>query len=122
MIDVLAAAIGIDSHGKFTRAGITAGTLRHAVARERQADYIGLYVMARAGFNVDVAPQLWRRVGALTPRESKAMPTHPAPPERMAAMALAVAEIKAKQAAGLPLVPDPATIARLGRDTPPATN
>jgi len=122
MMDVLAAAVGIDSHGKFTRAGIAAGTLRHAVARERQADYIGLYLMARAGFNVDVAPQLWRRVAALTPRESKAMPTHPAPPERMAAMARAVAEIKAKEAAGLPLVPDPATIARLGLDAPPATN
>jgi len=120
MMDVLAAAVGIDSHGKFTRAGVAAGTLRHSVGRERQADYIGLYVMARAGYNVDVAPQLWRRMAALTPRESKAMPTHPAPPERLAAMERAVAEIKAKQAAGLPLVPDPATIARLGLDTPPA--
>lgn len=120
MMDVLADAIGVDSHGRFTRAGIQAGTLRHSVGRERQADYIGLYVMARAGFNVDVAPQLWRRMAALMPRESKVMPTHPAPPERLAALERAVAEIKAKQASGRPLLPDQATIARLGLDTPTA--
>ena len=48
------------------------------------------------------------------------MPTHPAPPERMAAMERTVAEIKAKQASGQPLVPDQATLARLGQDTAPA--
>ena len=120
MMDVLAAAVGIDSHGKFTR-GRHGGDAGRAVGRERQADYIGLYVMARAGYNVDVAPQLWRRMAALMPRESKVMPTQSAA-ERLAAMERAVAEIKAKQAAGLPLVPDPATIARLGLDTPPAPN
>jgi len=122
MMDIIAEASGIDTKGKFTRAGAEAGSLRHSVARERQADYVGLYVMARAGFNIDVAPQLWRRMAALMPRQSKksAMPTHPAPPERILAMEQTVAEIKAKEASGQPLVPDQATLARLGQDTPPA--
>jgi hypothetical protein len=127
MMDILAEVSGIDSKGKFTRAGAQAGSLRHSVARERQADYVGLYVMARAGFNIEVAPQLWRRMAALMPRQSKkgAMPTHPAPPDRIVAMERTVAEIRAKQASGQPLVPDQATLARLGQDTAPmpvATN
>jgi hypothetical protein len=127
MMDIIAEASGLDTKGRFTRAGAEAGSLRHSVARERQADYVSLYVMARAGFNIDVAPQLWRRMAALMPRQSKksAMPTHPAPPERILAMAQTVAEIKAKQASGQPLVPDQATLARLGQDTAPmpvATN
>jgi beta-barrel assembly-enhancing protease len=120
MLDLIAAAGGVDTEGKFTKAGIEAGTRRHSAARERQADYVGLYVMARAGFDIDVAPQLWRRMAALMPRQSKALPTHPAPPERLAAMERTVAEIKAKQASGQPLVPDSATLARLGQDTPAA--
>ena len=120
MLDLIAAAGGVDTEGKFMKAGIEAGTRRHSAARERQADYVGLYVMARAGFDIDVAPQLWRRMAALMPRQSKALPTHPAPPERLAAMERTVAEIKAKQASGQPLVPDSATLARLGQDTPAA--
>jgi len=121
MLDVLAGVVGVDSQGKFTRAGVEAGARRHSVGRERQADYVGLYVMARAGFKIEVAPQLWRRMAALIPRSSKAS-THPAPPERIAAMEQTVAEIRAKQAAGQPLVPDAATLARLGRDAPAAVN
>ncbi len=120
MLDAIAAASGIDTQGKFTRAGVEAGSRRHSVGRERQADYVGLYVMASAGFDIEVAPQLWRRMAALMPRQSKkAMPTHPAPPERIAAMERTVAEIKAKQASGQPLVPDQATLARLGMDSAP---
>jgi predicted Zn-dependent protease len=84
MLDLIAAAGGVDTAGKFTKAGIEAGTRRHSAARERQADYVGLYVMASAGFDIDVAPQLWRRMAALMPRQSKLLPTHPAPPERLA--------------------------------------
>jgi peptidase M48-like protein/PDZ domain-containing protein len=120
MLDLLAAAGGVNTHGKFTNAGIEAGWRRHSVARERQADYVGLYVMARAGFNIDVAAQLWRRMAALMPHKAQVMPTHPTPPERILAMEKTVAEIKAKQAAGQPLVPDEATIARLGQDDKPA--
>jgi len=118
VLDIIAGANGVDTQGKFTRAGIEAGTRRHSMARERQADYVGLYVMARAGFDIDVAPQLWRRMAALMPRSTKPLPTHPAPPERIGAMERTVAEIKAKQASGQPLVPDQTTLARLGQDGP----
>jgi predicted Zn-dependent protease len=120
MMDILAEVSGIDSKGKFTRAGAQAGSLRHSVARERQADYVGLYVMARAGFNIEVAPQLWRRMAALMPRQSKkgAMPTHPAPPDRIVAMERTVTEIRPRRRAAsrwCPIRPRSPASARIRR-------
>ncbi len=116
-------AIAGDTEGTYMRHGITAGSRRNSVAHELQADYIGLYVMARAGYDIGVAAPLWRRMAAHMPDEADPLPTHPAPPLRIAAIERTVAEIRAKQASGAPLVPDAATVARLGREpAQPATN
>jgi Zn-dependent protease with chaperone function len=113
-------AIAGDAEGTYMRSGIAAGSRRNSVAHELQADYIGLYVMARAGYDIGVAGPLWRRMAEYMPDEVSAMPTHPAPPARIAAIERTVAEIRAKQASGAPLVPDAATVARLGREPAPS--
>jgi hypothetical protein len=116
-------AIAGDDDGTYMRRGIAAGLRRNSVAHELQADYVGLYVMARSGYDIGVAGPLWRRMAEYMPDEVSAMPTHPAPPARIAAIERTVAEIRAKQASGAPLVPDAATVARLGREpVQPATN
>jgi hypothetical protein len=116
-------AIAGDDDGTYMRSGIAAGSRRNSVAHELQADYVGLYVMARAGYDIGVAGPLWRRMAEYMPDEVSAMPTHPAPPARIAAIERTVAEIRAKQASGAPLVPDAATIARLGKEpAQPVTN
>ena len=116
-------AIAGDDDGTYMRRGITAGSRRNSVAHELQADYVGLYVLARSGYDVGVAGPLWRRMAEYMPDEVSGIPTHPAPPARIAAIERTVAEIRAKQASGAPLVPDSATIARLGREpAQPATN
>jgi hypothetical protein len=116
-------AIAGDEDGTYMRSGIAAGSRRNSVAHELQADYVGLYVMARSGYDIGVAGPLWRRMAEYMPDEASAMPTHPAPPARIAAIERTVAEIRAKQASGAPLVPDAATIARLGQgQAEPATN
>lgn len=116
-------AIAGDTEGTYMRRGIAAGSRRNSVANELQADYIGLYVMARAGYDIGVAAPLWRRMAEYMPDETSPMPTHPAPPARIAAIERTVAEIRAKQASGAPLVPDAATVARLGKEpAQPATN
>jgi len=123
VMDAIAGAGGVDTQGNFTRYGIEAGSRRNSVAHELQADYIGLYVMALAGYDIAVAAPLWRRMAAYMPGEVGPMPTHPAPPERIAALERAAAEIRAKRAGGLPLTPDAAAVARLGRDSgPPAAD
>ena len=75
---------------------------------EAEADYVGLYIMARAGGDIDNAPQFWRRMATLSPAaiQSSHMSTHPATPERFVALEETVKEIKTKQAAGKPLEPN----------------
>lgn len=75
---------------------------------EAEADYVGLYIMAQAGGDIDNAPQFWRRMASLSPAaiQSSHMATHPATPERFVALEETVKEIKAKKAAGKPLVPN----------------
>ncbi len=75
---------------------------------EAEADYVGLYIMAQAGGDIDNAPQFWRRMATLSPAaiQSSHTATHPATPERFVALEETVKEIKAKKAAGKPLIPN----------------
>ena len=76
---------------------------------EAEADYVGLYMMARAGLPIDDAPRFWRRMGAANPSaigNRSHTASHPSTAERMLALDKAVLEIKEKQAKGLPLVPE----------------
>ncbi|MBU3657911.1 MAG: PDZ domain-containing protein [Rhodocyclaceae bacterium] len=75
---------------------------------EAEADYVGLYIMAQAGGDIDNAPQFWRRMATLSPGsiQSSHTATHPATPERFVALEETVKEIKAKKAAGKPLQPN----------------
>jgi beta-barrel assembly-enhancing protease len=75
---------------------------------EAEADYVGLYMMARAGLPIDGAPQFWRRMGAAYPVSNQAAfgASHPSDADRMLAMEATVREIKRKIAAGSPLMPE----------------
>jgi predicted Zn-dependent protease len=74
---------------------------------ESEADYVGLYVVARAGMPIDNAPRFWRRMGSqVAPGAISHGTTHPPTAQRFVALEAAVAEIKAKQAAGQPLLPN----------------
>jgi hypothetical protein len=74
---------------------------------EREADYVGLYLMARAGYPIDDAPNLWRKFALSNPRsiEANALSSHPSYPERFVLLDRTVHEIKAKQASAQPLLP-----------------
>lgn len=73
---------------------------------EEEADYLALYLMARAGFSVDAAPGFWDRYGRAMGPSFLSDGTHPGRGARMRAAEAAIAEIRAKQRAGAPLVPD----------------
>jgi hypothetical protein len=80
--------------------------------RERDADYLGVYLAAAAGYRYDEMPGMWRRMAAIHPAsiEGSQMKTHPAAPERFLALDRAVEEIKAKTARSEPLRPDMASL------------
>ncbi len=73
---------------------------------EAEADYVGLYLMARAGYAITEAPRFWRRIAANFPASIGAAATHPATAYRYLVMQKTVREINAKIAAGLPLTPN----------------
>ncbi len=75
--------------------------------READADYVGLYFLARGGYEIERAPHFWRRIAAAFPRTIESSAGHPVMPYRFVALRKATEEIRAKQAAGLPLIPRP---------------
>jgi hypothetical protein len=76
----------------------------HMVA-EKEADYVGLYLTARAGYDISRAPEFYRRVPAIAGDLGL---THPDNAERAAALTATRDEILAKRQRGEPLVPNPA--------------
>ena len=77
-------------------------------SRERAADYIGVYLAARAGYDPAAAADFVRRLAAEHPEliSERASPAHPGTPGRVAALDRAVAEIREKQRRGAPLFPE----------------
>lgn len=103
ILDIIAAAYGVNTQGAFGNAAAAA----YSQDFEAEADYVGLYMMARAGLDFEQAPKFWRRMAAAHPATIRSNHTasHPATPHRFVALEEAVKEIKAKQASGMPLLP-----------------
>ena len=72
---------------------------------ERQADRVGLYLAARAGFDTSIAPAFWRRFGAFDWRVRYPQWGHPSAEARARALEEVQAEIIARRTSGQPLVP-----------------
>ena len=88
----------------------TSATVAASVPRrslEAQADYVGAYIMARAGYDLQPIKQFWRRVESLRSRENipETDVTHPTTAERLAAFDVTLKEIEAKRDRGELLQP-----------------
>jgi hypothetical protein len=78
----------------------------HGQEDEAAADYLGVYLAARAGFAMDKMTLLMRSLSALEPQSAPAADeAHPLIVWRYLAIDRAIREIAAKQTAGLPLIP-----------------
>ena len=104
LFDILAAGFGVNTQGAFGRMS----SLAYSQSFEGEADYVGLYMTVLAGYEIENAPNFWRRMGVMHPGSIRTnfSATHPSAPERFVALEQSVKEIRAKQAQGLPLVPD----------------
>ncbi len=90
-----------------TTLALTFGGNGSVVPVEEQADYVGLYLMARAGYDINAAPELWRRLAATAMPEAITHATdHPPFPVRVVMLTREISEIRAKEARGLPLIPN----------------
>ena len=101
ILDILIAGAGVNTGGLFSKAGAQA----YSQDFEREADYVGLYLMARAGYDTKGTANLWRRMATTHPGSTSmaAASTHPATPERFLALEATSDEIQKKIDAGEPL-------------------
>ena len=85
--------------------GAQSGALAYSADFEREADYIGLYYMARAGYPIEGVADFWRKMALRNEAAIKMTTSHPATAERYLAIDKTVAEIKSKLVKGMELVP-----------------
>ena len=74
---------------------------------ESEADAVGLYFTARAGFDIKNAPSVWRRLAAQHPESIRTGGAHPSSATRFVDLEAVRDEILMRQAAGLALIPRP---------------
>lgn len=106
VVDVAAGSQGANTGGVFGKLGSQQGLMRYSADFESEADYVGLYILARAGFAIEQAPDFWRMMSQAEPDAIYISSSHPTNPARTIAMTKIIAEIRAKQRAGLPLLPN----------------
>lgn len=106
LLDVAAAAGGINTNGDFARLGSNVGAGVYSVAFEQEADYVGLYFMANAGYKIDDAAGFWRRMATTNFKAITMKSSHPTTPERFIAIETTVGEIRQKIENGQPLKPE----------------
>ena len=104
--DAAAGSRGLNSKGNFSRIGGARAQMSHSIEYEEEADYVGLYIMARANYPIDKVPPFWRSLSRFQSDALYIRTSHPTNPERFVAMTKTVAEIRAKQRAHEPLIPN----------------
>jgi len=107
---------GLYTGGTFAKHLGQAGAMAYSVDFEREADYVGAYYAARAGYEVAGTEEFWRAMGQTHPDSIRFATTHPTAPARFIQMRKAAEEIADKKRRHLPLVPD----LKLAADAEPA--
>ncbi len=85
----------------------TAGIRPYPQDLDAAADTLSLYMLARAGYNLDGEPAFWQRLATQYPASilNGYTALHPSTDYRLAMIGKVTQIIKAKQAAGAPLIP-----------------
>ncbi|MEC5386099.1 hypothetical protein VVD49_10205 [Uliginosibacterium sp. H3] len=81
---------------------------KYDAGEERSADYLGTYIAAQAGYDVERATDIWRRVASNRPSRSDGglAQRHPFTAERAVWQRATLVEIRLKRLNGQPLLPD----------------
>jgi membrane-associated protease RseP (regulator of RpoE activity) len=105
-IDIAFAAFGMNTQGAFTEFSVNAGRRAFSQGFEKEADYVGIYHMARAGYDTTGVERFWRAMAAEDPASITFAGTHPTSTERYALITKTHQEVAGKRAAGQPLTPN----------------
>lgn len=123
VVDIGLALLGVNTGGAFTRGLGNAGANAYATDFEREADYVGAYYVARAGYDASTAGNVWRTLAQENPKQIVYAGLHPTSPERFLLIQKANEEIADKKRRNVPLVPEakPSQISSVS-ETAPALN
>lgn len=100
---VVTVATGVD----VTQMGTDLGASAFSQGFEAEADYVGVYHAARAGYDIGNVANVWRRFAAEHPQSiHMAGGTHPSTAARFVAIEQAVQEVQLKKKSGKRLVPE----------------
>jgi len=102
VLDISAPTKGVNVAG----VAASAGSLVFSPDFEREADYVGMYILARAGWPAEKAAGLWRRVAEQSPGDIQYASTHPTTPDRIARLEQVSAEVAQRIARGEELRPE----------------
>ena len=105
-IDIGFLSGGISTGGAFGKEFTKAGGRAFSVNFEREADYVGAYYAARAGYDLDGVEEFWRAMGLANPNAIRLGETHPITPVRFVQMKKVAEEIADKRRRNLSLVPE----------------
>ena len=97
---LITAATGVDVTN--TVGNIGAGAFSQEF--EAEADYVGMYHSARAGYDVSDSPNFWRRMGAEHPKSISHGVTHPNTADRFLALDATAQEIMEKKESNQELI------------------
>lgn len=106
VLDVAMATQGVNTGGRYTNDMAAAGAQTFSQDFEREADYVGMYILARAGEDYSHAANVWRHMATENPGSIKMASSHPTSAERFVRLEHTSAEIDQKKAAGQPLMPE----------------
>jgi membrane-associated protease RseP (regulator of RpoE activity) len=101
-------ALAILTRGAYSGTSVSAAASQaYSQEFEAEADYVGLYMLARSGYSVQDAPKFWRRMASANPGSIKGTHTSSHPPSsyRMVALEEAAKEIEGKRATSASLLP-----------------
>jgi predicted Zn-dependent protease len=102
LLDIIAAGLGVNTQGVFGTLGVQA----YSKEFEEEADYVGLYIMALSGLDIENAPNFWRRMAAVHSDSISYATTHPSTPHRFVLLEKTVQEINQKITSDVPLKPE----------------
>lgn len=106
-LDMLAThALGVNTGGQISKMGASAGGNAYSPSFESEADYVGMYVTARAGYDTSNAHNFWRKMTIASPDGAFTTSTHPANPDRSVMLQKSRTEILAKKKANQKLIPN----------------
>ena len=109
--DSSSATQGVNAQGELAKVSPNGGSTVFSEDFEREADYIGMYLLARAGRPIAKVPSFWRRIAHDNPGVSKYAARHPTADERFVRLDAVSREIERKIALREELRPEPLALA-----------